>query len=797
MRLHFDLEEDEEFTVAAELLVRRCAEWARQRGTPIVEPIAGVALEARHLSSDGRLAHWTPDAVCDVLLDWIPDAASEIGRAADAPDTLRTLLGYLADNGLLDPRGSGLDELLAAITETEPEFRAELRTSLALERAQSLDADGAPGVSGWGRMDGALEAGRADRAGGAVRASRADDAPGASRADDALEVSRADQADEAPWASRTDGAPRAGRAEDAPGANRAGDVPGVKGADRAGGVPGANRVDGAFGSSGAFGTGGVPGANGASDPHSAFGAHSPSGPHGADAEIPEALMRVLTGDLDVADLDSADLDPAEVDELVALLESGLISHVPDLLGGDEAPVRTFAQPPVVLPDHVDLVAAAESAPVVRQLRLLVDWAGTGRPLTAQRRLRIADARELVALLDTGDDVTGVRDATRLPGLSRLVAWAKHLRLVRVVQGELRQVAKARPLLRDPLSLWRRAFDAVLASPEIVYGTTRFDELALLSDVHELVLPDMLNTLYGMPHPMPLRRLEEPVWAQWSENYADFPLSGSPLDERARIRADLLTAFQVLDRLGAVELTRGVADPMYLSDLSDPEFDPVPWLDAKARKALRTDLRKPGTLLALTDLGTAAMRDRLLAEGREAGVVGELRAAEAAGLLGVIADHYTAETAHLEIHGWLDAHHGDREPLLQAIRDCPFRGRAAAMLRILTLALPDGPRLLRALRGDPVLTPLVVAQLVSDGELSTADITDDEGLLAMAESMLQLLELGGPAAVLEQLADTPPTERGELARTLAESGHPARTALAELLSVIRTPTVHGRRYRGGS
>lgn len=96
----------------------------------------------------------------------------------------------------------------------------------------------------------------------------------------------------------------------------------------------------------------------------------------------------------------------------------------------------------------------------------------------------------------------------------------------------------------------------------------------------------------------------------------------------------------------------------------------------------------------------------------------------------------------------------------------------------------------------MLTPLVITQLVSDGELSMADVTDDEGLLAMTESMLQLLELGGPAAVLEQLADMPSAERGELAETLGASGHPARTALAELLTVIRTPTMSGRRNSGG-
>ncbi|WP_067479663.1 hypothetical protein [Nocardia amamiensis] len=633
MRTHFEPDEDEDYQAAKALLVRRCADWAAGQGLSVDPFLIEVALDSRHLSSDGRLVHWTGAAVRRLLLEWIPGrVGADVRRLRAAPATLRALLEYLSATGLLDPRGDAIDQLFAAVSGAEPEYIAVLEDP-----------------------------------------------------------------------------------------NRAG-----------------------------------------------LGAR---------------LARVSASD---------DLDLASVPDLAAVLQGTLAGAVlgSEVFGGRQ---RLFSQPPVVLPTPAQQTEQAEASAVVGQLRTLVDWVGPkGRVLTARGMLRIADARELVPLLGAGDEVDGVRSSAELAELTLLVAWAKKARLVRVVKGRLVQVAKAGPVLADPVMLWRRAFDAIFDLADAVCRPLWADQPpSMLHDLYDIVVPDVLNSVYGMEHPMPLRRLEEPIWAQCQQEFGDYAIS--PLawpGERARMVEDLSALFDALARLGAVEITHGVPDELYVLDLEEdsPWPDAVSYLTEPARRELRDDLRKPGRLVALTGLGLAAMRDRLLAEGREAGVVGELAHADAAGLLGVVAEHYTEDTARLEISDWLDTHGDNIELLLQAIRDCPFRGRAAAMLHVLTMSLPDGAALLRRLRNDPVLAPLVLSKLVHDGVLDMRDLTERDSLLCMTESFLQLFELGGPDAIAGQLTALPVAERRQLAGALRGSGHPARDAVGELCAMI------GRRSR---
>ena len=69
-----------------------------------------------------------------------------------------------------------------------------------------------------------------------------------------------------------------------------------------------------------------------------------------------------------------------------------------------------------------------------------------------------------------------------------------------------------------------------------------------------------------------------------------------------------------------------------------------------------------------------MRERVLAEGREAAFVGE---------------RYTNASAAKEIARWRDAHDGSLDPLLQAIEDCVFVTRRVALLQTLARAIPEG------------------------------------------------------------------------------------------------------------
>ncbi|WP_245642550.1 hypothetical protein [Nonomuraea candida] len=454
------------------------------------------------------------------------------------------------------------------------------------------------------------------------------------------------------------------------------------------------------------------------------------------------------------------------------------------LNGGVTEERAFPQPPVSLPPAPELAEAAARSRSVRRLVTLADWVGKdGRTLTSAGNLRVADALEVSALLGTGEERLRVRSATELPQLNLLLAWAGKLRLTRTAKGRIYRVAKAAPLLRDPEALWRRAFEVLPElGREVTVPVGTWRPVPLLAEVFEEVLPDVLNTMYGLDD-LPVVRLEETVWLACQEYFV--------LDEqeerlrdlwRREVARDLGRVFEVLSDLGAVELIRGPADPLYASDL-DHDDQPLP---PDAVERLRAALAEPDLpLVRLTPLGVRGVRDRLLAEGRDAPLVGELATAPPAGLLGVLAQHYPPEDAAAEIQGWLARPGQDVETLLQAVRDCPFRTRVAAMLRVLADALP-GRRLPHDLRDDPVLGPAVWTQLVDAGELDPGSLSEREHLLLGAENFLSVLELAGPEGLVEQLRTMGGGDAYEFVAAILASGHHDAVGLRELRELVAEP-----------
>jgi len=114
-----------------------------------------------------------------------------------------------------------------------------------------------------------------------------------------------------------------------------------------------------------------------------------------------------------------------------------------------------------------LATDAAAARVLVQSVALVRWVGTARKLTQTGRLTMADARELVSVLDTGDEIDPTignrvfrtRSSEDLRGLTVALAWAKAAGLVRVVHGRLVPVKKNARLLDRPLELWAAMFEA--------------------------------------------------------------------------------------------------------------------------------------------------------------------------------------------------------------------------------------------------------------------------------------------------------------------------------------------------
>jgi hypothetical protein len=153
---------------------------------------------------------------------------------------------------------------------------------------------------------------------------------------------------------------------------------------------------------------------------------------------------------------------------------------------------------------------------------------------------------------------------------------------------------------------------------------------------------------------------------------------------SRAQDDVEHIFDAFEALGAATSTLGMADAVFSRDL-DGEDGLFGYGEAAE---LRRQLAGPVRLVALTPLGTRAMRERMLAEGREAAIGGELAGAAPAEMLGVVAEHYTNASAAAEIASWREAHGGSLDPFVRAIDDCPFVTRRVALLQ--TLANPRHP-----------------------------------------------------------------------------------------------------------
>ncbi|MGN9841097.1 plasmid pRiA4b ORF-3 family protein [Nonomuraea sp. H19] len=197
---------------------------------------------------------------------------------------------------------------------------------------------------------------------------------------------------------------------------------------------------------------------------------------------------------------------------------------------------------------------AEESPVVRDLGAFTEWVGAGRKLTATGQITLADARTLVALLDTGDvvdpDIGGrvfkTTSSAELSGLMRIFLWARAAGLVRVVKGRLVPVKKAGPLLARPQALWEAAFEAFPRLAEAVCPAGWWT-----SPLHEEFAPvvrTLLTRLYGGS--APLKELYELSWERAS---APFVIEKP---ERAREVNDQDTErmLSALQHLGALKIT---------------------------------------------------------------------------------------------------------------------------------------------------------------------------------------------------------------------------------------------------
>ena len=239
--------------------------------------------------------------------------------------------------------------------------------------------------------------------------------------------------------------------------------------------------------------------------------------------------------------------------------------------------RKMPQLPVRLPAQEELAASGERSKIAGQFRALAEWLGPqGRELTAAKNIKPADARNLITLLGTGDESLKFRSAAELPGLNLVVSWALQARIIRRQGTRLVPVAKARPLLADAEALWQRAFEAAFAIGDAVCRPAWADEPpSPVQQTYDMVVPDVLATIYSMEEPVPVPRLAESVWQGVEASFdldhvSSFILKGV----RARTDRDVEHIFDAFEALGAVTSVRAMADGIFLQDLSRPRHLPV-------------------------------------------------------------------------------------------------------------------------------------------------------------------------------------------------------------------------------
>lgn len=364
-------------------------------------------------------------------------------------------------------------------------------------------------------------------------------------------------------------------------------------------------------------------------------------------------------------------------------------------------------PPVLLPGAATLVAAAERSPGLDHLRRLTLWVRAGRRLTSDGRLGRADALDLAAHLQL-DHL--YRDSARtsddLPEVSLLLRWARAARLVRPVHGRLVPVKSAARVLKRPIELWQRVFEAVGRLGDNLGGTDVFGSPSLFGMSMSEAFPMLWMSLYATGGgPVPLehfhRLVRDAVNSECGCVVDD--LAGDV--EQRLWRRDVTALLDACELLGAIELGE---------TLDGDE------LDRLAELAQRDD--PDPTVVSLTPMGLWAVHQMLVEQGMHVPEPGELTD-EDVEYVCVRLSGVRREVAEDELTAWAEARHpadaaAELDRFLRRCDDPDLRslalhtlgqaggpGRAVAARHRLHVADPTAPAQRRGHPDGPAHLPL--------------------------------------------------------------------------------------------
>jgi hypothetical protein len=210
--------------------------------------------------------------------------------------------------------------------------------------------------------------------------------------------------------------------------------------------------------------------------------------------------------------------------------------------------------------HVnDLEAAAEKAELSGQIRSFMAWLGEGRKLTQAGRIGLADARHLVELLGTGDTIDPeiggrvfkTKSSDELAHLTRIVAWMRAARLVRVTGTRLVPVKKNAALTSRPLDLVLALLDAYPRLGKSLFPRNTWRQ-SLVGDEFTFIAPELLTALLLSQGPWPTGELKEVAFDLIAARYLLDGLDRKQMDMlRRTVDVDVTIAIAALGILAAV------------------------------------------------------------------------------------------------------------------------------------------------------------------------------------------------------------------------------------------------------
>jgi hypothetical protein len=201
------------------------------------------------------------------------------------------------------------------------------------------------------------------------------------------------------------------------------------------------------------------------------------------------------------------------------------------------------------------------------------WRWLRRKLTATGRIGLADARQLVELLGTGDTIDPeiggrvfkTRSSEDLAHLSRIAEWAKAARLVRASGTKLMPVKKNAALAERPLDLVLALLEAYPRLGKSMFPRNTWRQ-SLVGDEFTDISQELTSALLRSAGPRSLDELSGIAYDVIEARYMLGGLTALRHDSlRRMIAADVTTAMAALHVLGVVVVDRE-AGTAVLTDL---------------------------------------------------------------------------------------------------------------------------------------------------------------------------------------------------------------------------------------